>query len=113
VALNNHESRVKSPTILGLVGVTCALLGLLAWIEYGAFATRGIFAAASGQRKVAHRMASYADGFRCVQLLLGVLSIGMGWTARTRREASRLARASGFAAICLGVVVLALLMLLV
>jgi len=108
----NQESQLRLLTILGAVGISCALLGFLAWIEYGAFATRGIFAAASGQRDLAYRMASCADGFRLVQLLLGVLAVGLGST-KTRGSETRPARALGVAAICLGVVVLALMLLLV
>ena len=103
----------KQLTVAGLVGVCSALLGLLSWVAYGAFATRAIYAVPSQQPEVAHRMASYADGFRFAQLLLGSLSIGLGWIAHARAEHSRLARILGASAIGLGVLVLALLMLLV
>jgi hypothetical protein len=58
-------------------------------------------------------MASYAEGFRFAQLPLGVLSVDLGWIARSRGEDSRLARRLGVSAICLGSLVLALMLLLV
>jgi hypothetical protein len=114
VRIGHEKSHFSNVTaILGSVGVCCALLGLLAWIEYGSFATRAINASFSGEKASAYRMASYADGFHIAQLLLGVLSVGLGWIARARGGDSRLARRLGFSAICLGVAVLALMLLLV
>jgi hypothetical protein len=101
------------PTIVGVLGVCAALLGLLAWIGYGTFATRDIVAVIDRESEVADRMASFADGFSIAQLLLGVLSLGLGWIAMARGGDSRLARVFGVSAVCLGAVVLALLMLLV
>jgi hypothetical protein len=101
------------PTIAGVVGICSAILGLLAWIGYGAFATRGIAAVIDHKPDLAYRMASYADGFHFAQLILGILSLGLGRIAIVRGEASRFARVLGLAAVCLGTVVLALLMLLV
>ena len=44
VVLDNRQLDLRMPTILGLVGICFALFGLVAWIEYGAFATRAIHA---------------------------------------------------------------------
>ena len=41
------------------------------------------------------------------------LTVGLGWTARTRGEDSKLARRLGVSAVCLGVAVLALALMLV
>jgi hypothetical protein len=113
VRIGREKSQSNVPAILGVVSVCCALLGLVAWFGYGAFAMRGINAMISGEKASAYRMASYADGFHIAQLLLGLLSVGLGWTARARGGDSRLARRLGFSAVCLGVAVLALMLLLV
>jgi hypothetical protein len=111
--LPNHEVRSRLPTILGLLGVSCGVLGVIAWIEYGRFATRAISAVTSRDSELAHRLALYADGFRFAEALLGVLSVGLGWTAKARSDGSGLVRRLGVSAVCLGVAVLALLFLLV
>jgi len=111
--MGNQESHTETPAILGVAGISCALLGLIAWIEYGLFATRGIFAASSHDMAAAYRMALYADGLHLAQLLLAVLAVGLGWNARMRGADSRVARRLGFSAVCVGGVVLALLLLLV
>lgn len=38
MTVGSGESRLKSPSLLGALALSCALLGLLAWIEYGVFA---------------------------------------------------------------------------
>lgn len=101
------------PTVIGVVGCCCALLGFLSWIGYGKFATKGIYAVISRQSEVAHHMASYVGGFHMAQLVLGVLSIGLGWKASAMGEDSTLARRLGALAVCSGVAVLALLLFLV
>jgi hypothetical protein len=111
--MGNQRSQRNAPAILGTAGVTCAMLGLLAWGEHAGFAARGIFAAASRDMVTARRMSSHAGGFSLAQLLLGVLSIGLGWIARARGKDSRLARRLGVSAVCVGVIVLALLLLVV
>jgi len=97
------------PTTLAAVGVCCAVLGFLAWIGYGAFATQGILASMSRQWEVAHRMFEYAGAFRLAQLPLGVLSVGLGFAAKATGEDSMLARKLGILAVGLGIAVLALL----
>jgi hypothetical protein len=104
---------MRLSTILAWLGVSCALLGLLAWVGYGAFATRAIHLVISRDPATAHRVALYADAFHFAQLLLGTLAVGLGWSARVRAEGSKLARMVRFSALCLGVVVLSLMMLLV
>jgi hypothetical protein len=108
-----HESGSRMSAILGLIGAACAVLGLLAWIGYGTFAMRGIEAVISHEPDLARRMTWYADAFHLAQLLLGVLAIWLGSIATARGEGSRLARASGVSAVCAGVVVLALSMMMV
>jgi hypothetical protein len=49
-------SRSRSSTILGMLGICCSLLGLLAWLEHGGFAMRGINAPFQRTADVAQRM---------------------------------------------------------
>jgi hypothetical protein len=106
-------SRMKSATPLGVAAVSCALLGLSAFVGYGAFATRGIYAAHARDMVTAHRMASYSDGLSFAQLLLGVFAVGLGWIATARRGGTALAKGLGTVALGLGVVVLLALLILV
>lgn len=110
---SDHQGPSRRPFILGAVGVSCGLLGIFSWIEYGAYAMRSINAVISRDSVMADKMASYADGFSLAQLLFGVLAVGLGWTANARGRGSPLARRLGVSAVCLGVVALVLLMVLV
>jgi hypothetical protein len=98
------------PMHTGLCGVGCSLLGILSWIGYGVFATRGINAVIARESEAAQRMASYAGWFSIAQLVLGITSVVLGWNARVRAGDSPLTRTLGVSAICLGVLVLTLLM---
>jgi hypothetical protein len=106
------DPRIRA-TALGGVGIACAMLGLLAFVGYGWFATRGIYAAHARNMVAAHRMASFAGGFSLAQLPLGLLAIGLGWGATTRARGTALAKGLGASAVGLGVVVLLLLFVLV
>ena len=94
---------------IGLFGVGCSLLGILSWIGYGVFATRGINAVIARESEAAQRMASYAGWFSIAQPVLGVTSVVLGWNARVRAGNSALTRTLGVSAICLGALVLTLL----
>ena len=107
------EPASRLPAILSVVGNFCGLLGILAWNEYATFAMRGINAVFHHETEAAHRMASFTGLFSFSQLLLGVLSVGLGWTARAKGVDSRIVRVSGVSAMCLGSISLLLLMLLV
>jgi hypothetical protein len=74
--------------IIGVVGCGCALLGLFSWFAYGALATRAIYTVTSRQSEVARCMASYADEYQIAQVVLGVLSVFLGWIAIARGEPS-------------------------
>ncbi|WP_406696713.1 hypothetical protein V5E97_37575 [Singulisphaera sp. Ch08] len=101
------------PFVLGVFGVSSALVGLMAWFGYGTFATRGIAAVILSDPVLAQRMDSYAGAFSLAQLVLGILAVGLGWGARAREESSRLAQGLGASAIGFGALVLLLLLLLV
>lgn len=106
-------SRVGLPATLGVVAVSCALLGLLAFRGYGLFAMRGINAVIARDQVAVHHMAIYAGWFTSAQLVLGLLAIGLGWVARARGEGSRLAGGLGTSVLGLGILVLLLAFLLV
>jgi hypothetical protein len=80
---------------------------------YASFATRGIYATASQNMEAAHRMATYAGRFSLAQLLLGVLSVGLGWSVKATSRDSVLAGRLGVWAVYLGVAVLVLMLVLV
>ena len=111
--MHTQKSRRSAPALLGIAAVACAVLGLLAWCGYATFAARGILAAATHDMETAHRMGSRAGEFSLAQMLLGILSIGLGGITRASSGGSRLASRLGTTAVCVGVVVLALLFLLV
>jgi hypothetical protein len=108
-----HASRSRSPILLGVGGVFCAVLGLLAWLEYGAFAMRAIHAVISHDSGAAQWAAIYADGFRFIQMLLGIAAMLLGWTSLSRGPKARIARWLGYTALWAGVAVLMLSFLLV
>jgi hypothetical protein len=109
----NPGSRPGLPTTLGLVALSCALVGLLACYGYGTFATRGIRAAHARDMAAAGRMASYAGSSSVAQLVLGLLAVWLGSIAVARSLGWKLAFRLGLSAIGLGVVDLALVFLLV
>jgi hypothetical protein len=109
----NHKSHLRLSKAFGALGIVCALLGFLAWIEYGTFAMRGINAVIRRRPEVARRMAVYADALRLAQVLLALLAIGLGWAGVVKSGDSRLARRLGIAALGTGLVVLGLWLLIV
>jgi hypothetical protein len=109
----NKKPLLRLSKALGALGIVCALLSFLAWIEYGRVAMRGINAVIRRQTELARRMAVYADALHLAQLLLALLAIGLGWAGMARSGDSRLARRLGIAAIGTGLVVLGLWLLIV
>jgi hypothetical protein len=101
------------PMTVGRIGLCCGLIGILCWIGYGHFATRAIFAVIAHQRATADRFVTYAGRFQAAQLISGISSIGLGWTARARGEESRSAGRIGFSSVCLGIIALMLSMVFV
>jgi hypothetical protein len=104
---------MRRPLILGAAGVFFATLGLLCWIGYGAFATKSINAVISHESTRAGQLASYADACTMTQLVLGALAVGAGLRPSVYAAESRLVRRLGLSAVCCGLVVLALSMILV
>lgn len=107
------RSRQARATAIGGVAIACALLGLVAFVGYGMFATRGIDAVHTRDMVSAHRMAAFAGGFSLAQLLLGLLAVGLGWGAIARGGGTALARRLGALGLGIGVLVLLLSFVLV
>lgn len=103
----------RRAVFLGAIAVSSALLGIFAWIGYGAFATWGIHTAASGDTATSGRMALYAGVFTLAQFALGMIALAVGSTVRIQRGGSGLARRLGDLAMGLGTIVLMLLLILV
>jgi hypothetical protein len=104
----------RFPTLLGTSGVICALLGLLSWHAYGAFAMRGITATISHDGSAAHRAALFADGFRLIQMLLGLSAIFLGGISLGKAKAKgRPVTLLGHASLWAGIAVLVLSFVLV
>jgi hypothetical protein len=91
VGARNPASCLDLPVTLGLVAVSCALTGFVAFNGYGSYAIAGIYAVMARDSVTARRMATYADCFTAAQQVLGVLALGLGWVARVQGKGSRLA----------------------
>ena len=105
--------RLTSPILFGAVGAFCAVLGLFAWAEYGAFAMTAMREAISHDSGASYRAARYADGFRFIQMLFGFVAVLLGWASLAQGSKARIAKGLVHGALWSGVGVLILSLLLV
>ena len=102
----------RPPVLIGAVGVSCAVLGLFAWLGNGALVMMAIRAVFSHDSRVSNRALMYAGGFALTQLLLGISAMILGWASLARGSNLRVNKTLGHVALWTGVVVLMLLFLI-